>query len=206
MVTIRTDCPPRPDQGLRQDLVPRRLPRGDVRAVGQPQGKRSRHRPLRPRIPGTHHLRLARRPRGDHRVQRGPSGNFLPGSSRKGTPMVDRLRDIEALRLKIAAMLPFDDEDYETLNRYRQRIPRIVGEAEKERPGKRPLLQPAREASRTCAEVDDGREHRRRGHQGLRRLRVLDPGRDLRRACQGGWRPAEADRRRRIHRHRRDAG
>lgn len=45
---------------------------------------------------------------------------LLAGLEGEGTSMVDRLRDIEGLRLKMAAMLPFDDEDYETLNRYRQ--------------------------------------------------------------------------------------
>ena len=38
----------------------------------------------------------------------------------EGTPMIERLREIEALRLKLAASLPFDEDDYETLNRYRR--------------------------------------------------------------------------------------
>ena len=45
---------------------------------------------------------------------------LLAGLGATGTSMVDRLREIEGLRLKMAAMLPFDDEDFETLNRYRQ--------------------------------------------------------------------------------------
>ena len=35
-----------------------------------------------------------------------------------GEPMIDRLREIEGLRLKLAASVPFDDEDFETLTRY----------------------------------------------------------------------------------------
>jgi hypothetical protein len=36
----------------------------------------------------------------------------------EGEPMIERLRAIEDLRLKLAASLPFDDEDHETLARY----------------------------------------------------------------------------------------
>lgn len=36
----------------------------------------------------------------------------------EGEPMIERLRAIEALRLKLAASLPFDDGDHETLARY----------------------------------------------------------------------------------------
>ncbi len=36
----------------------------------------------------------------------------------EGSPMIDRLRNIEALRLKMAASVPFDDGDLEAITRY----------------------------------------------------------------------------------------
>ena len=36
----------------------------------------------------------------------------------EGAPMIERLREIEALRLKLAASVPFDDEDFEAITRY----------------------------------------------------------------------------------------
>ena len=36
----------------------------------------------------------------------------------EGSPMIDRLREIEALRLKMAASVPFDDGDLEAITRY----------------------------------------------------------------------------------------
>lgn len=36
----------------------------------------------------------------------------------EGAPMIERLREIEALRLKMAASVPFDDEDLEAMTRY----------------------------------------------------------------------------------------
>lgn len=36
----------------------------------------------------------------------------------EGAPMIDRLREIEALRLKMAASVPFDDDDLEAITRY----------------------------------------------------------------------------------------
>ncbi len=36
----------------------------------------------------------------------------------QGAPMIDRLREIEVLRLKMAASVPFDDDDFEAINRY----------------------------------------------------------------------------------------
>ncbi len=36
----------------------------------------------------------------------------------EGSPMIDRLREIEALRLKMAASVPFDDDDFEAITRY----------------------------------------------------------------------------------------
>jgi len=36
----------------------------------------------------------------------------------EGSPMIDRLREIEALRLKMAASVPFDDDDLEAITRY----------------------------------------------------------------------------------------
>ncbi len=36
----------------------------------------------------------------------------------EGSPMIDRLREIEALRLKMAASVPFDEVDLEAINRY----------------------------------------------------------------------------------------
>jgi hypothetical protein len=36
----------------------------------------------------------------------------------EGEPMIDRLREIEALRLKMAASVPFDDDDLEAITRY----------------------------------------------------------------------------------------
>jgi len=36
----------------------------------------------------------------------------------EGSPMIDRLRNIEGLRLKMAASVPFDDDDLEAITRY----------------------------------------------------------------------------------------
>jgi hypothetical protein len=43
---------------------------------------------------------------------------LLASLAPEGEPMIERLRAIEALRLKLAASLPFDDADHETLARY----------------------------------------------------------------------------------------
>lgn len=74
--------------------------------------------------------------------------HLLAGLESGGTSMVDRLREIEALRLKLAAMLPFDDGDYETLNRYRQEfrdslLKRKKGPGEETPPPTKPEEAPA---------------------------------------------------------------
>jgi len=43
---------------------------------------------------------------------------LLSSLETEGSPMIERLRKIEALRLKMAASVPFDDEDLETIHRY----------------------------------------------------------------------------------------
>lgn len=43
---------------------------------------------------------------------------LLSSLETEGSPMIERLRKIEALRLKMAASVPFDDEDLEMIHRY----------------------------------------------------------------------------------------
>jgi hypothetical protein len=45
---------------------------------------------------------------------------LLAALESEGTPIIERLREIEALRLKLAASVPFDDDELETLIRYHQ--------------------------------------------------------------------------------------
>lgn len=44
--------------------------------------------------------------------------HLLASLEPEGEPMIDRLREIEALRLKMAASVPFDEDDLETITRY----------------------------------------------------------------------------------------
>jgi hypothetical protein len=48
----------------------------------------------------------------------GDLARLLTSFERNGAPMIDRLRDIEALRLKMAASVPFDEKDLDTISRY----------------------------------------------------------------------------------------
>ena len=48
----------------------------------------------------------------------GELARLLASLEPEGAPMIDRLREIEALRLKMAASVPFDDADLEAITRY----------------------------------------------------------------------------------------
>ena len=48
----------------------------------------------------------------------GDLAKLLESLEPEGAPMIERLREIEALRLKMAASVPFDDEDLEAITRY----------------------------------------------------------------------------------------
>jgi hypothetical protein len=48
----------------------------------------------------------------------GDLSKLLASLEPEGSPMIDRLREIEALRLKMAASVPFDDGDLEAITRY----------------------------------------------------------------------------------------
>ncbi len=91
---------------------------------------------------------------------------LLAALESEGTPIITRLREIEALRLKLAASVPFDDDELETLIRYHQefrdsltRRKQAAGEATPEpRPdeaagGKEPDDEPE-DTSETAIEVE----------------------------------------------------